>query len=276
MHACMLYDLPCHVCVARPLLPCHVLCPRCVCTPHPCVPSPLLVSPLYCYMYVVFMYCTNLIHVCLRPIQLMVSPLCILYSIYVYIRYTIYMYIVYSCTVQTAFTLVPPPRVQVMVSPLVVAGWCGMITQALALLPVGCTDGGRMVQAAHGKNALALTSFFTYLGLGLGLLGSSLALPYGLYVIICQRTAEKYILDNVTPAGKSAFHLELYTIVLLGFHPGQRDACGSVCSPPCTPLSSSDALEFARMHPATVCCSYTQLVLGGRSTVWPVTHLQLH
>lgn len=40
---------------------------------------------------------------------------------------------------------------------------------------------------------LALSSFFSYVGLGLGLLGSSLSLPFGLYVIICQRTAEKYI-----------------------------------------------------------------------------------
>lgn len=84
-------------------------------------------------------------------------------------------------------------------SPLVIAGWCGLITQALTLLPVGSVDGGRMVQAAYGKSALTLTSFFTYVGLGLGLLGSSLALPYGLYVIICQRTAEQYVKDAVSP-----------------------------------------------------------------------------
>lgn len=48
-------------------------------------------------------------------------------------------------------------------------------------------------QAAFGRQALSLSSFFTYVGLGLGLLGSSLALPFGLYVIICQRSAEQYI-----------------------------------------------------------------------------------
>jgi len=90
---------------------------------------------------------------------------------------------------------------EVAVSPLVIAGWCGLITQALQLLPVGSVDGGRMVQAAYGKQALSLTSLFTYLGLGLGLLGSSLALPYGIYVIICQRTAERYVQDAVTPTG---------------------------------------------------------------------------
>jgi len=81
----------------------------------------------------------------------------------------------------------------VPVSPLLVAGWVGLLTSALNLLPVGCLDGGRAVQAAFGRNTLSLTSFFTYLGLGLGLLGSDLALPFGLYVIICQRVAEKYI-----------------------------------------------------------------------------------
>lgn len=89
-------------------------------------------------------------------------------------------------------------RAEIMISPLVIAGWCGMITTSLNLLPVGNLDGGRMMQAAFGNQALSLSSFFTYVGLGLGLLGSSLSLPFGLYVLICQRTAEKYIKDTVT------------------------------------------------------------------------------
>ena len=34
----------------------------------------------------------------------------------------------------------------VLVHPLLVAGWCGMISTALNLLPVGRIDGGRMMQ----------------------------------------------------------------------------------------------------------------------------------
>ena len=49
------------------------------------------------------------------------------------------------------------------------------------------------MQAAYGQSTLTITSFFTYVGLGLGFLGSSLALPFGLYVLICQRTTEKYV-----------------------------------------------------------------------------------
>ncbi|GAX77963.1 hypothetical protein CEUSTIGMA_g5405.t1 [Chlamydomonas eustigma] len=100
----------------------------------------------------------------------------------------------------------------VLLSPLVIAGWVGCITTALNLLPLGSLDGGRMVQAAYGRKSLSLASFFSYLGLGLGLLGSTLALPFGLYVIITQRTAEKYIRDSVSTAGQER---EAATLVAL-------------------------------------------------------------
>lgn len=91
-------------------------------------------------------------------------------------------------------------QTEVLISPLTIAGWCGLISTALQLLPVGSLDGGRMMQAAFGKQTLALSSFFTYVGLGLGFLGSSLSLPFGLYVLICQREAERFVQDNITPA----------------------------------------------------------------------------
>ncbi len=72
---------------------------------------------------------------------------------------------------------------EVLISPLIIAGWCGLVTTALNMLPVGSLDGGRMMQAAFGNQALSLSSFFTYVGLGLGLLGSSLSLPFGLVSI---------------------------------------------------------------------------------------------
>lgn len=54
------------------------------------------------------------------------------------------------------------------------------------------------LQAAFGRGALAWSSFLTYAGLGFGFLGSSLALPFGLYVLIVQRMAENVVQDNVT------------------------------------------------------------------------------
>lgn len=65
--------------------------------------------------------------------------------------------------------------------PMTIAGWCGLVTTSLNLLPVGALDGGRMAQAAFGRNGLNLTSFFTYVGLALGILGSSLGECCSLY-----------------------------------------------------------------------------------------------
>lgn len=89
----------------------------------------------------------------------------------------------------------------VSVHPLVIAGWCGLTSTAFNLLPVGCLDGGRAVQGAYGKNALIAFGLTTYTLLGLGVLGGPLSLPWGLYVLICQRTPEKPCLNDVTEVG---------------------------------------------------------------------------
>ncbi|KAH7279447.1 hypothetical protein KP509_37G020000 [Ceratopteris richardii] len=56
----------------------------------------------------------------------------------------------------------------VSVHPLVLAGWCGLTTTAFNLLPVGCLDGGRAMQAAFGKGSLTAFALCTYVLLGLG------------------------------------------------------------------------------------------------------------
>ena len=43
----------------------------------------------------------------------------------------------------------------VLVHPLLVAGWCGMVSTALNLLPVGRIDGGRMMQVRRTSMSLA-------------------------------------------------------------------------------------------------------------------------
>eukprot|EP00879_Flechtneria_rotunda_P009167 GHRR01009597.1.p1 GENE.GHRR01009597.1~~GHRR01009597.1.p1 ORF type:complete len:273 (+),score=91.81 GHRR01009597.1:1379-2197(+) len=127
-------------------------------------------------------------------------------------------------------------RPDVLISPLVIAGWCGLITNALNLLPVGSLDGGRMVQAAFGMQALSLSAFFSYVGLGLGLLGSSLSLPFGLYVLICQRSAEKYIQDNVSPVAgtkqtATAIAVLAAVLVLLPMAPEVAESVGVGANP---------------------------------------------
>ncbi|XP_050203735.1 probable zinc metalloprotease EGY1, chloroplastic [Mercurialis annua] len=89
----------------------------------------------------------------------------------------------------------------VSIHPLVIAGWCGLTTTALNMLPAGCLDGGRAVQGAFGKGALTGLGLATYALLGLGVLGGPLSLPWGLYVLICQRAPEKACLNDVTEVG---------------------------------------------------------------------------
>ncbi|XP_047092820.1 probable zinc metalloprotease EGY1, chloroplastic [Lolium rigidum] len=106
----------------------------------------------------------------------------------------------------------------VLIHPLVIAGWCGLTTTAFNMLPVGCLDGGRALQGAFGKSALFGFGLTTYSLLGLGVLGGPLSLPWGLYVLLCQRTPEKPCLDDVSDVGtwrRSALIASVFLVVLI-------------------------------------------------------------
>ncbi|KAK4377829.1 hypothetical protein RND71_004125 [Anisodus tanguticus] len=105
----------------------------------------------------------------------------------------------------------------VSIHPLVIAGWCGLTTSAFNMLPVGCLDGGRAVQGAFGKGSLIGFGLATYSLLGLGVLGGPLSLPWGLYVLICQRSPEKPCLNDVTEVGtwrKAALGVAIFLVLL--------------------------------------------------------------
>ncbi|KAH7675235.1 Peptidase M50 domain-containing protein [Dioscorea alata] len=105
----------------------------------------------------------------------------------------------------------------VSIHPLVIAGWCGLTTSAFNMLPVGCLDGGRAIQGAFGKNALFGFGLTTYSLLGFGVLGGPLSLPWGLYVLICQRTPEKPCLNDVSEVGgwrRTAVTIAVFLVVL--------------------------------------------------------------
>ena len=121
----------------------------------------------------------------------------------------------------------------VLVHPALVAGWAGLVATALNALPVGRLDGGRMMQAAFGGTALAVSSFLTYAGLALGFLGSALALPFGLFVLICQREPEAPTQDGVTPPSSArqvgaAVAVGLALLILLPAAPDVGDAVSGV------------------------------------------------
>lgn len=91
---------------------------------------------------------------------------------------------------------------------------CGLVTQALNMLPVGQIDGGRVTQTGFGRRALGATSLGVYLGLSLGVIASSLSLSWGLYVLICQRTPEFSPQDDVTEVSSERQQVALLLIFL--------------------------------------------------------------
>lgn len=103
----------------------------------------------------------------------------------------------------------PSANSTVLVHPMLIAGWCALTTTALNCLPVGSLDGGRIVQSAFGRRALALTGLLTYLGLALGVIGSALSLPFGLYILLTQRSNERPPFDDVSPVNSNRVSLAL-------------------------------------------------------------------
>lgn len=119
----------------------------------------------------------------------------------------------------------PSNTTNVFVSPLLIGGWCGLVSFAFNALPVGTLDGGRTMMAAYGRTALAFTSLSSYIGLGLGVLGNALALPFGLYLLICQRESERRIQDDVTEVDdrRKALALGIVAVAVMILLPGVPD-----------------------------------------------------
>ena len=95
-----------------------------------------------------------------------------------------------------------PPDVSVALHPLVVAGLAGLAINALALLPLGRTDGGRCALSAYGRTLGAGLQGFATLFVGLAALfgGDDLLLFHLLWVFGLQWDPESPCVDEVTDA----------------------------------------------------------------------------
>jgi len=86
--------------------------------------------------------------------------------------------------------------------PLAIAGFAGLMSNALALLPMGQTDGGRLSLTMFGRKGTVLIKFATTVVLLLaGLFGldeSRILLLYAVYVSLCQGELETPAQDEVT------------------------------------------------------------------------------
>jgi len=86
------------------------------------------------------------------------------------------------------------PEAFLPLHPYAIAGFIGLITNAMALLPLGHTDGGRIAVAMFGRRGAFLVKLFTALLLcSAGLFGlddTNILLLYTFFVLIWQRELE--------------------------------------------------------------------------------------
>lgn len=110
----------------------------------------------------------------------------------------------------------------VLLNPIAVAGWAGMVINAINAIPVGETDGGRLSFALWGRQKNALISNGSLLLLGVTGILSDLALYWFLFVSFLQRGPIKPQKNEVSELTKTqelqaAGMLVLALLVLLPF-----------------------------------------------------------
>jgi membrane-associated protease RseP (regulator of RpoE activity) len=108
--------------------------------------------------------------------------------------------------------------------PVVIAGYISLIVNALSVLPIGTTDGGRMGLALFGRGAkllignVALAALFF-----VGLSGSDLFLFYFAFCIACQAGNEIPSRNEVDKVGfgRAGVAAGAYALALLSLVPFQ-------------------------------------------------------
>jgi len=75
----------------------------------------------------------------------------------------------------------------VQCNPIFIAGWAGMIVNAINLIPAGEVDGGKLSLATFGRPAAQFVSTMSFIALGVGSFVNGLALFWLLLVLTIQR-----------------------------------------------------------------------------------------
>jgi hypothetical protein len=86
----------------------------------------------------------------------------------------------------------------VRLHPLVTVGWVGLVVTALNVLPVGCLDGGRMIQAVYGDRMLRATGLVSLVVVGFLGLNQPVLLSWGILILFIQRRPERPTLEDMT------------------------------------------------------------------------------
>lgn len=103
----------------------------------------------------------------------------------------------------------------VMVHPLVIIGWLGLIMTALNLMPAGQLDGGRIVQSIYGIRTAQRLTWITLIVLGLVAIVNPLALYWALIILLLQRDLDRPSLDEMTEPDDTRASLGLLLLFLM-------------------------------------------------------------
>ena len=119
----------------------------------------------------------------------------------------------------------------VMLHPLFVAGWLGLVITALNLVPLGQLDGGRIVQAIYGRKTAGRTTIAAIVFLIVASLSNPVVLYWAILAVFLQRQQERPSLEELTePDDNRALWglaaLLLMVLVLLPFTPSLASRLG--------------------------------------------------
>jgi membrane-associated protease RseP (regulator of RpoE activity) len=101
------------------------------------------------------------------------------------------------------------------VHPLVIIGWIGLIYTALNLMPAGCLDGGRMVQAIYGRKTARITTIATLILLTIVSIVNPLALYWAVLILFLQRNLERPSLNELTEPDDTRAGLALVALFMM-------------------------------------------------------------
>ncbi|WP_126147331.1 site-2 protease family protein [Synechococcus elongatus] len=82
-------------------------------------------------------------------------------------------------------------QTQLLVHPLAIVGWTGLIVNALNLIPIGQLSGGRLVQAVYGRKVAGRLGTFALLILAIAAFTNVIAFYWGVLVLLFQRQPER-------------------------------------------------------------------------------------
>lgn len=103
----------------------------------------------------------------------------------------------------------------VLVHPLVIVGWIGLIITALNLMPAGRLDGGRITQAIYGRRVTGRATAVTLVLLAIASLINPLALYWAIVVLFLQRDLERPSLNELSEPNDARAALGLLALFMM-------------------------------------------------------------